>query len=103
MATVFRKPGQETWWVTYYVNGLRVRHSLRTREERIARLKLKKLEGDLVTDELVQASHTPLVPFLTAFCEHLSTIRTRKSYKNDLSYLRTVYAVPQPSDNTSAA
>jgi hypothetical protein len=23
MAAIFRKPGQETWWVTYYVNGLR--------------------------------------------------------------------------------
>ncbi|MBP7745507.1 MAG: tyrosine-type recombinase/integrase [Phycisphaerae bacterium] len=91
MAAIFRKPGRQTWWITYYVNGLRVRHSLRTRDERIARLRLKKLEGDLVTGDLVQASRTPLVPFLTAFCEHLSTIRTRKSYKNDLSYLRTVF------------
>jgi integrase len=91
MAAIFQKPGNETWWITYYVNGFRVRHSLRTREERIARLKLKKIEGDLVSGELVGASHTPLVPFLTAFCEHLSTIRTRKSYKNDLSYLRTFF------------
>ena len=51
----------------------------------------QKIEGDLVSGELVGASHTPLVPLLTAFCEHLSTIRTRKSYKNDLSYLRTFF------------
>jgi hypothetical protein len=58
MAAIFQKPGNETWWITYYVNGLRVRHSLRTREERIARLKLKKIEGDLVSGELVGASHS---------------------------------------------
>jgi len=91
MAAIFQKPGNGTWWITYCVNGLRVRRSLGTREERVARLKLKKIEGDLVSGELVGASHTPLVPFLTAVCEHLSTIRTRKSYKNDLSYLRTFF------------
>ena len=91
MAAIFRKPGNATWWITCCVNGLRVRHSLRTREERIARLKLKKIEGDVVSGELVGASHTPLVPFLTAFCEHVCTIRTRKSYKNDLLYLRTFF------------
>jgi hypothetical protein len=31
------------------------------------------------------------LPFLAAPCEHLSTIRTQESYKNDLSYLRTFF------------
>ena len=91
MAAIFRRPGTECWWVSYYLNGKRVRHSLWTRDERVARRKLKKLEGELVSGELELASKTPLVPFLAAFCEHLETIRTRKSYKNDLSYLRTVF------------
>ena len=61
------------------MNGLRVRHLLRTREERTGRIKLERIEASLVSGELVGASHAPRVPFLTAFCEHLGTIRTRKS------------------------
>ncbi|UCC31453.1 MAG: hypothetical protein JSU86_04085, partial [Phycisphaerales bacterium] len=91
MASIFRKPGGEIWWATYYHDGKRVRHSLRTRDERVARRKLKKLEGDLVTGELERKTTTPLGPFLEQFCAQLETVRTRKSYKNDISYLRTFF------------
>jgi hypothetical protein len=85
MASIFRKQGKHGWWVTYYHLGKRVRRSLKTRDERIARKKLKKLEADLVTGELEQRSTTPIILFLEAFCQHLETRRTRKSYKNDIS------------------
>ena len=91
MASIFRKPGGEIWWATYYHDGKRFRHSLRTRDERVARRKLKKLEGDLVTGELEKKTTTPLGPFLEQFCAQLETVRTRKSYKNDISYLRTFF------------
>ncbi len=91
MASIFRKPGGEIWWATYYHDGKRIRHSLRTRDERVARRKLKKLEGDLVTGELERKTNTPLCPFLEQFCAQLATVRTRKSYKNDVSYLRTFF------------
>jgi len=88
MASIFRKPGGKTWWVTYYLDGKRFRQSLRTRDERIARRKLKKLEGDLISGELERRTVTPVAPFLEAFCDHLATTRTRKSLKNDLAYVR---------------
>ena len=91
MASIFRKPGGEIWWATYYHDGKRFRHSLRTRDERIARQKLKKLEGDLVTGELERKTTTLLCPFWEQFCAQLATVRTRKSYKNDVSYLRTFF------------
>ena len=91
MASIFRKPGGEIWWATYYHDGKRIRHSLRTRDERVARRKLKKLEGELVTGELERKTTTPLCPLLEQFCAQLATVRTGKSYKNDVSYLRTFF------------
>lgn len=76
------------WWACYYVGELRVRRSLRTEDERIARKKLKKIELDLLAGELQPTSVTPLKPLLEAFCTYLGTVRSRKAYKNDLSYLR---------------
>ena len=91
MATIFRKNGKQIWWVSYYHNGKRYRYSLRTADERIARKKLKKLEGELVTNELETKSRTPVGPFLEAFSGHLLATRTHKSYKNDISYLRIFF------------
>jgi integrase len=79
------------WWVTYNHKGKRLRHSLRTTDERAALKKLKKLEGELVTGELESKSLTPIVPFLEEFTGHLATARTRKSYKNDISNLRIFF------------
>ena len=91
MASIFRKPGNSMWWVTYNHNGKRLRHSLRTTDERAALKKLKKLEGELVTGELESRSLTLIVPLLEEFTGHLATTRTRKSYKNDISYLRIFF------------
>ncbi len=91
MASIFRKPGKAAWWVSYYHKGKRIRHSLWTTDERAALKKLKKLEGEIVTGELESKSLTPIVPFLEEFTGHLATSRTRKSYKNDISYLRIFF------------
>ena len=37
MAHIFRKPGKKTWWASYNLDDKRVRHSLRTKQERIER------------------------------------------------------------------
>ena len=91
MASIFRKPGKKAWWATYYHDGKRIRHSLWTHDERVARKKLKKLQADLITGELDLKTTTPLCPFLEQFCAQLATVRTGKSYKNDVSYLRTFF------------
>lgn len=91
MASIFRKPGKSVWWISYYHKCKRLRYSLRTTDERIAIKKLKKLEGELVTGELEGKSITPIASFLQDFAAHLATTRTRKSYKNDISYLRTFF------------
>ncbi len=76
MAHIFRKPGKKAWWACYYVDDKRVRHSLRTTHERIARKKLKKIEIDLLTGEIEPKTVTPVAPFLEAFCTYLATVRS---------------------------
>ena len=89
MATLFRRG--KVWWMNAGVAGQRLRWSLDTTDERIARHKLKKFEYEHATGDLTLPSVTPLAPFLQAFCEHLETARSRKAYKNDVSYLRTFF------------
>lgn len=89
MATLYRRG--KTWWVYTCTRGVRRRWSLRTSDERIAKQKLRKLQYEQASGDLELPSVTPLEPFLQTFCEYLETTRTRKSYKNDLSFLRTVF------------
>lgn len=91
MAHIFRKPDRKAWWACYYVGEKRVRHSLHTQDERIARKKLRRIELDLLAGELEPQTVTPIVPFLEAFCTYLATVRSAKAYKNDVSCLRTFF------------
>ncbi len=89
MATLYQRGN--TWWIQTCSGGKRMRWSLETTDERIARQKLRKIEYEQDTGELELPSRTPIDTFLQAFCEHLETIRSRKAYKNDLSYLRIFF------------
>jgi len=89
MASTYKRG--KIWWIKYHVKGSRVQRSLHTTDERVAKTRRSKLEYDLATNGLIMPSETPLVLFLEDYCRHLKTIRTLKSYKNDVSYLRTFF------------
>jgi integrase len=89
MASLYRRG--KVWWIYACSKGKRLRWSLGTTDERIARRKLKKYEYEQSTGDLELPSVTSLEPFLEAFCEYLETARSRKAFKNDLSYLRTFF------------
>lgn len=105
MASIYKRG--KVWWIKYHVKGSRVQRSLHTTNGRVARTRRSKLEYDLATNGLIMPSETPLEPFQEDFCRHLRTIRTPKSYKNDVSYLRTFFGpicrslVPGNTCNTS--
>jgi hypothetical protein len=71
--------------------GKRLRSSLGTTDERIARRKLKKHECQQSAGDLEFPSITPVELLLGAPCEYPETARSRKAYKNDISYLRTLF------------
>jgi integrase len=89
MASIYKRGN--VWWIHYHVGGQSVCRSLKTRSERVAEEKKKRLEALEVTNQLGQPSSTPIRPFLQDFCEFLSSTQTRKGAKNDISCLRQFF------------
>lgn len=95
MASIYKRG--KTWWVHYYVNGKSVDRSLRTSNERVARDEKKQLEALSVTSQLHEPSTTRIQSVVQAFCDFLLATRTRKSAKNDMSYLRAFFGLCCPA------
>jgi len=95
MASIYKRG--KIWWVHYLVGGKSVSRSLRTTSERVALDKKKHLEALEVTGQLPKPSNTPVDDFLESFCSFLWRSRTRKSAKNDISYLRMFFGPRCPA------
>jgi len=95
MASIYKRG--PIWWIHYLVGGKSVSRSLRTSNERVALEKKRRLEALEVTGQLRKPSNTPFDDFRQSFCEFLCRIRTRKSAKNDISYLRMFFGPRCPA------
>ena len=95
MASIYKRG--RIWWIHYLIGGKSVSRSLRTSNERVALEKKKRLEALEVTGQLPKPSNTPVEDFLQSFCEFLRRTRTRKSVKNDISYLRMFFGPRCPA------
>ena len=95
MASIYRRG--KIWWVKFHLKGIRVQQSLNTTHERVAQARKSRIEYRLATGTLVMPSETPIADFLEGFCQYLRGTRTRKSYKNDISYLRVFFGPVCPS------
>jgi integrase len=91
MASIYQRGKRGTWWIKYYASGKQVHRSLKTTNAREAQRAKRLVEGEEAKGELIAPSSTPLPEFLAGYCRFLSTIRTAKSYKNDLSVLRMIF------------
>ena len=89
MAHLYKRGSK--YWISYYLNGRLVQKSLKTKNERVALSKKRRLEYELSIGDLHLASKLPLPVILELLCKHLQNIRTYKSYKNDISRLRTFF------------
>ncbi len=89
MASIYRRG--DVWWVKFHLKGLRVQQSLNTTHERVAQARKSQIEYRLATGTLVMPSETPVAGLLEEFCQYLKSTCTRKSYKNDISYLRIFF------------
>ncbi len=89
MASLYKRG--KCYWASYWVNNRQFQKSLRTKIERVARDKLKRLEYELAIGDLQLSSRLPIRTVLQSFCEHMQLTRTFKSYKNDVSRLRVLF------------
>ena len=95
MASIYKRG--RIWWVHYLIGGKSVSRSLKTTSERVALEKKRRLEALEVTGQLPKPSNTPVDNLLESFCEFLWRTRTRKSAKNDISYLRMFFGPRCPA------
>jgi len=89
MACLYKRRKQ--YWISYYIEGKQIQKTLHTSNERVALAKKKQIEYQLSLGQLHAASQLRVPEILEAFCKHITATRTYKSYKNDISRLRSFF------------
>lgn len=89
MASIYKRG--KWFWVSYWVGGQHHQKSFQTKNQRVARDRLKRLEYELSIGDLHAASRLPIRMVLQKFCEHMQVTRTFKSHTNDVSRLRIFF------------
>ena len=89
MASIHKRSG--VWHVYYRQNGKRIRYSLETRNERVAKDQLKKIEYELMTGQHIRPQKTLLINFLNDFLAHLENSISYRHYRNRRSHLRSTF------------
>ena len=82
----------KTYYAQYYVGSKQKRICLRTESYQVAREKIRKLESSLARgDENPLPSRTSIADAVTAYVEHIRTVKTPKSAQTDVYYLRSAF------------
>jgi len=89
MASLLKRGSK--YYVRVYVNGKQKDISTKTSSLQLAKKVLQKVEYENATGQLASATRTPLPKLLTDFVVHLKAKHRIKSFKNDLSRLRTIF------------
>src|SRR5690349_8047613 len=87
MASLLKRGSK--FYVRVYVNGKAKDISTKTSSLQLAKKFLQKIEYENATGQLAAATRTPLPKLLSDFVAHLKAKHRNKSFKNDLSRLRT--------------
>jgi len=81
-----------TYYLQYYVGGKIRRRSLGTDSLQLAKEKLRQYESArLRGDDLPLPTRTPLAQIVAAYIEHIRAVKTARSAKKDLAYLRDAF------------
>lgn len=99
MASIYKRSG--VWHVYYRQGGKRVRYSLETRNERVAKDKLKKIEYELMTGQHIRPQKTSVIDFLSDFLLHLESTISYRHYRSRRSHLRMAFGdiIPELTDH----
>ncbi len=82
----------DSYYVQYYVGGKAKRQSLRTNSLQIAKEKLRQFESaQFRGEDLPFPSRTPIGEVVKDYVAHLRTVKTPRSVRSDLFYLRCMF------------
>ena len=83
MAGLFKRG--KIYYAVYYVGGKERRKSLGTTSYQVAKTKLRKLESSIDSGkENQQPTKTPLPDIVSAYIDHMRTIKTKNGLRVDL-------------------
>jgi integrase len=87
-----KKRGDSYYLQFYLPGGRQKRVNLQTDSFQLAKEKLRRFESaQAAGDELPLPTRTPVQDILTAYVEHIRTVKTAKSAQTDVYYLRDVF------------
>ncbi len=90
MASLIKRNG--TFYVQYCVGGKAKRQTLRTDSLQIAKEKLRQFESaQFRGDDLPFPTRTPIGEVVKDYVKHLRTVKTARSVRSDLFYLRSMF------------
>jgi integrase len=81
-----------TYYAQYYLGSRQKRVCLRTESLQVAKEKMRALESRLAQDGTTGLpTRTPIAEVLTAYVQHIRTVKTAKSAQTDAYYLREAF------------
>ncbi len=81
-----------TYYAQYYLGSRQKRVCLRTESLQVAKERLRALESSLACDGTTGLpTRTPIAEVLTAYVQHIRTVKTAKSAQTDVYYLREAF------------
>lgn len=96
MASLKKRNGQ--YYAQFYVGGRQKRVSLNTDSLQVAKEKLRQIESAQTRgEENFLPTRTPIAQVVSAYVEHIRTIKTPKSAQTDVYYLRQVFGAICPA------
>lgn len=89
MATIYQQPGSQSWYVSYSLNGVRVRRSLNTSLESVAKKRLAEIERQIKQSTVAMPMRITLEDAVERFCHAWSDRKqtTRRHYRDKLANL----------------
>lgn len=87
MASIYKRG--RIYWIKFYVGKKRKEQSLRTDSYQVAREKQRQFETQIAQGiDNPLPTRTPIADVVTAYVQHIRTIKTPKSAQTDVYYLR---------------
>lgn len=96
MASLIERNGN--YYLQWYVGKRICRRSLKTDSLQVAKDNLRQFESAKMRGiDNPLPTKTPIADILTAYVEHIRTVKTAKSAQTDIYYLRQVFGAPCPA------
>lgn len=82
----------KTYYAQYYLGGEQKRVSLSTDSLQVAKEKIRQIESSLARGtDIPLPTRTPIAEVITAYVNHLYTVKTHRNAQRDIYYLRETF------------